>query len=122
MTPRACLRPDRDPVLKPTDRLWGLRHQRPKHQICTAEFGLRAPYEIVARHQRAVERAGESFEPARGVHGRTDYRKFKTGQPDVAQHDGPVMQTKTDEDWSLAGRFAFAAPPIRRRQHSLRTT
>ena len=85
----ARLGPDRDRVLKPADRLGGLRHQWPKHHIRTAQFGLRALNEIVARHQRAVERAGQGFEPACGVHGRTDHGKFKTGQSDVTQNDGP---------------------------------
>ena len=71
------LRPDREWVLKPADRLRGLRHQWPKHRICTAKFGLRAFDEIVARHQRAVERAGQGFQPACRVHGRTDHCKFK---------------------------------------------
>ena len=50
MTTRARLDPDRDRVLKPADRLRGLRHQWPKHFICTAEFGLGALDDILARH------------------------------------------------------------------------
>src|SRR6266436_1383739 len=50
MTTRARLDPDRDRVLKPADRLRGLRHQWPKHLIGTAEFGLGALDDILARH------------------------------------------------------------------------
>jgi hypothetical protein len=59
---RACVQIAR--LLKPADCLRGLRHKWTKRRICTAEFGLGALNEIVARHQRAVERAGQGFEPA----------------------------------------------------------
>src|SRR5579863_1385578 len=73
ITLRARLRPDRDRVLESTDRLRSLRDQRPKHRIRVASFGLRALDEVIAYHQRAVEWAGQGFEPACGVDRRADH-------------------------------------------------
>src|SRR4051812_46366170 len=66
---RACVR-IAIRVLKPSDRLRGLRHQWPKGRICTAEFVRRALDEIVARHQRASaarrSRRWSSLAPTQG--------------------------------------------------------
>jgi adenylate cyclase len=74
-----------------------------------ATFGTPVAGEVDASNALRCTQ-GQGLEPACGVHGRTDHRKLKTGQPNVAEHDGPVVQAKAIADWSLAGRFAFAAP------------